>query len=155
MDVWAQSLRKVISRLAALTPVPALSLWLIRLFKRTNQEPGEDVNYPTIMQIEYSHGLAALVSTHTQRLTYIYMHMNMHLYTNLHVKETVCVMLWTALTRKTQSSNHFQHQYFYYSSLLKGLGSPFYLPVSNLLSNVISLNKRSNTALIYSKDPTQ
>lgn len=65
MDVWAHSLRKVISRLVALTPIPALSLWLIRLFKGTNREPGEDVNYLTIMQRECSHGPVALVSTCT------------------------------------------------------------------------------------------
>lgn len=81
MDVWAQSLRKVISRSTALTPVSTLSLWLIRLFKRTNQEPGEDVNYPTVMQIEYSHRPAAPVSAQTraQRLTYIWFLMSIHI----------------------------------------------------------------------------
>lgn len=74
MDVWAQSLRKVISRSAAQTPVPTLSLWLIRLFKRTNQQPGEDVNYPSVIQIEYSHGPAALVSTYVP----VHMHKGWH-----------------------------------------------------------------------------
>lgn len=105
MDVWAQSLRKVISRLAALTPVPTLSLWLIRLFKRTNQEPGEDVNYPTVMQIEYSHGPAALVNTHVPRRTDTRTHNGWHSsgfahpYTNLHIK--------TELSRRENIFNSF------------------------------------------------